>query len=208
MRVYDDFIPDFYQRALLHHFCLVKFDYSVNCLVPRHPGTIIDPPQPIPRHSNGLAAMVYDENRVLESESFAIFQPVLTRLHDEVGSFHLVRVRFGINVSDGLFGGVHQPHIDMHDKHHVLLYYVNDSDGDTVLYEQTHDHAGPREAVPPTFDVAATVTTRQGRPVVFDGFQYHSSATPIETPARMFINVDFVLEADVPTGPSRRTVVL
>ena len=60
------------------------------------------------------------------------------------------------------------PHIDLDEgeRHIVVLYYVKDSDGDTVIYnERTESN---------TYTVKQKVTPKQGRVVIFDGGQYHT----------------------------------
>ena len=65
------------------------------------------------------------------------------------------------------------PHIDLNEgeRHIVVLYYVKDSDGDTVIYnERTESN---------TYTVKQKVTPKQGRVVIFDGSQYHTAQQAI-----------------------------
>ena len=65
------------------------------------------------------------------------------------------------------------PHIDLEEgeRHIVVLYYVKDSDGDTVIYnERTESN---------TYTVKQKVTPKQGRVVIFDGSQYHTAQQAI-----------------------------
>ena len=67
------------------------------------------------------------------------------------------------------------PHIDLDEgeRHIVVLYYVKDSDGDTVIYnERTESN---------TYTVKQKVTPKQGRVVIFDGGQYHTAQQAINT---------------------------
>ncbi len=61
------------------------------------------------------------------------------------------------------------PHIDLDEgeRHIVVLYYVKDSDGDTVIYNQRTESD--------TYTVKQKVTPKQGRVVIFDGGQYHTA---------------------------------
>ena len=82
------------------------------------------------------------------------------------------------------------PHIDIHQPHTVFLYYVNDCDGDTVLYNYKSKY---KEDVPVYEDVKIThrVTPKQGRVLVFDGMTWHASTQPTKGP-RCIINFDMV----------------
>ena len=71
------------------------------------------------------------------------------------------------------------PHIDLFDKHLVILYYVTDADGDTVIYKNKYSKKDPI----PFFDdlkESKRVTPKQGRVVLFDGSHWHTSIQPKE----------------------------
>jgi hypothetical protein len=70
------------------------------------------------------------------------------------------------------------PHIDSLEPHTVGIYYVNDSDGDTTLF----DNEG---------NVVKTVSPKQGRFLVFDGKYFHAGRHPILANKRIVINFNF-----------------
>ncbi len=77
---------------------------------------------------------------------------------------------------------VDSPHTDMQFKHFVMLYYVCDSDGDTIIYnEKTISEKG--------FTVQKKVTPKQGRVVLFDGALYHTAQQPNHN-IRCVVNYD------------------
>jgi len=82
------------------------------------------------------------------------------------------------------------PHIDIYEPHTVFLYYVNDSDGDTLLYNYKSKY---KEDVPAYEDIKIVhrVTPKQGRVIVFDGMTWHSSTQPTQGP-RCIVNFDMV----------------
>ena len=73
--------------------------------------------------------------------------------------------------------GVDTPHLDRTEPHLVFLYYVNDSDGDTVIYNYKSKSA---EDIPFFEDIKELkrVTPKQGRVVVFDGLHWHTAEQP------------------------------
>lgn len=82
-------------------------------------------------------------------------------------------------------------HVDRPDEHWVCLYYVNDSDGDTVLFKQTKEDVGSIEGYKnANFEVLQRVTPKKGRAIVFNGNRYHSSTAPTEG-VRCILNFDF-----------------
>ncbi len=75
---------------------------------------------------------------------------------------------------------IQEPHIDIKDTPHwVCLYYVNDSDGDTIFYQ--NDKITEIKRISP----------KKGRIAFFDGSVYHSGSKPSTTP-RGVINISFL----------------
>ena len=64
------------------------------------------------------------------------------------------------------------PHIDLDEgfEHIVVLYYVIDSDGDTIIYNERTQS--------PSYTEKQRVSPKQGRVVIFEGGQYHTAAQP------------------------------
>jgi hypothetical protein len=70
------------------------------------------------------------------------------------------------------------PHVDRLESHTVAIYYVNDSDGDTTIF----DNDG---------NIIQTVSPRRGRFLVFDGSYFHAGRHPILADKRIIINFNF-----------------
>ncbi len=73
------------------------------------------------------------------------------------------------------------PHIDIVDDHFVILYYVCDSDGDTIIYNE--------KVKSDSYTIQKRITPKQGRVVVFDGSYYHTAEQPIDN-IRCVVNYD------------------
>ena len=72
------------------------------------------------------------------------------------------------------------PHIDIMDKNHIVgLYYVVDSDGDTIIYNERKESK--------TYTIKQKVTPKQGRIVIFDGGLYHTAEQPLNN-TRCIVN--------------------
>ena len=84
-------------------------------------------------------------------------------------------------------------HVDVTDVEHlVFLYYLNDSDGDTVISSEKHNPSRPRwHPRENNFEILEKVTPKKGRVVVFDGWLYHAAGVPKET-KRCVLNFDIV----------------
>lgn len=72
-------------------------------------------------------------------------------------------------------------HVDLKFPHHVLLYYLRDSEGYTYLFEDDEK------------TIIKKIKPKKGRVVFFDGSIKHCSSTPIET-TRAVINFDLSVD--------------
>ncbi len=76
---------------------------------------------------------------------------------------------------------VDTPHIDILDRSDffVVLYYVCDSDGDTIIYNERKKSD--------QYTIKQRVSPKQGRVVIFDGRLYHTAEQPLNN-TRCIVN--------------------
>ena len=68
------------------------------------------------------------------------------------------------------------PHIDLLNRSHIVaLYYIIDSDGDTIIYNEREDKGIDADL----YTIKERVTPKQGRIVIFDGGLYHTAEQPL-----------------------------
>ena len=72
------------------------------------------------------------------------------------------------------------PHIDFLDKHKVILYYITNSDGETILFK--NDGKTIMEKIEP----------KKGRFICFDGDTPHSANNPVKSANRIVMNLNYV----------------
>ena len=92
-------------------------------------------------------------------------------------------LQFPINTD----GTIDKPHIDIHGKteFRVALYYVCDSDGDTVIYNEKEQSE--------KYTIKQRVTPKQGRVVIFNGHLYHTAEQPTKSNTRCIVNYNLGL---------------
>ncbi len=110
--------------------------------------------------------------------------------------FHeLIRIRLGMFPRTMLEAPYHNPHVDFYEPHIVGLYYVNDSDGDTVVFNETFEtvtiEQSAERANAGSFTELARISPKKGRMVFFDGKHYHASMHPREHDHRVVVTFDF-----------------
>jgi hypothetical protein len=83
-------------------------------------------------------------------------------------------------------------HIDLPYDHLVVLYYVVDSDGDTLIVDKTREgnieeyHHNVED-----YNIIQRVKPKRGRAVIFDGKYYHTAEQPTQN-MRCIINFNII----------------
>ncbi len=133
----------------------------------------------------GWLHMIFKEGRWHTHEPHLFINSinsVLTRAGEN--RFEVFRARLVMNTiaPQALINGAH---VDSDMPHRTALFYINDSDGDTILYDQFLSGAvGPKS-------VHQTITPVANRLVCFDGLRYHSGTLPTSTARRIVLNVNY-----------------
>lgn len=149
---------------------------------------------------NGSFYHLAMNNGMINSEIGHILESCFMVAMDKTGiSFNkLRRIRIGL-IPICPINNVNPPHIDMESPHRVALWYLNESDGDTVLYNERYDlnyekrNCGSyyREVLNQNVTINRHFQPEENKMIVFDGLTYHSSSTPKETKRRIAVNYVF-----------------
>lgn len=124
------------------------------------------------------------------SEDFKNVSWVLNRLSQTARYEFLIDevVRVRANLLTGINDKTpHEAHVDYYGDHYVAVYYVNDCDGDLIIYNETFDENIER---PTTFTIKSRITPKKGMLVCFNGRHFHSTTYPT-TPYRISLVYNF-----------------
>lgn len=105
----------------------------------------------------------------------------------DLDNHNVYRVKLNMLTNNRKFQlGCYNPaHVDEAEKEHmVIVYYFNDTDGDTWIFNETHGS---------TFDkltVKHKISPKKGRAVAFPGKYFHASSNPIDTDVRCVMNIN------------------
>jgi hypothetical protein len=195
--VIDDFIPEIYQESIYQLMTGSEFnwtfhDYSVN------DGSLEDLYQidsPYQEHVQ-MRHVFVRENDIL-SPHFKYIAPLLGSYtkHTESSLNGMFRIKAnllvrqpgprnqmphadGMNEVDGQITGIGKK---------TLLYYVNESDGETVFYDK-YFYGKPLGNLG---NPVLSVTPKKGRAVLFDSNHLHAGTCPSDSKFRMVINCVF-----------------
>jgi hypothetical protein len=116
--------------------------------------------------------------------------PLIYALEEKTGVIakEVYRIRVALTTTVGK-PVQHFPHVDLNKPHKVLLYYVNDSDGDTFMFNETYSPED--EDLLPNLTLKERVEPKRNRAILFDGLTYHNSSSPVNNNERYIINIDF-----------------
>ena len=122
-----------------------------------------------------------DGNTVRNSESAPLaedlFRAILEKLNLNTGEILRVKANFQTQHRSKINGTHNTPHVDNETPHYTGIYYVNDCDGDTFLFDGTKE--------------IAKISPKKGRIVIFDGKTLHAGSHPYLSDFRMVINFNF-----------------
>jgi hypothetical protein len=150
----------------------------------------------------GFVNVIYEHNNAV-SEWYPFIKPLVFQIADAIGVtiFKLLRIRVGFLLPGSEPAKPATPHVDFFQPHYTACYYINDSDGDTVVYDQRLDAVEGQEInqdvvqdyVRKTkFTIAQTSVPRKGSVCVFDGKHFHSITAPFEYKKRFVLTVNWM----------------
>jgi len=125
-----------------------------------------------------------------------LYEPITSLFTDVFKSFDLsdiyhTRIFLQLPLAEPYMKEHNGVHVDLPATmpHVAAVYYVNGSDGETIIYEQTSDVVAGKTYI--KLDEHARVKPKRGRMVLFDGLRYHCSSQP-KINYRCIINFDLL----------------
>jgi len=134
--------------------------------------------------------IINKETGITPSNYYNLIYPIFYFLEERTGLSikDVTRIKANLLMPvNGSVGGVHHPHIDQETPEtKTLIYYVKDSDGDTITYNEYYDGTKQNK-----FTIEKQVTPKKGTAVLLDTMRFHSSSLPIKYDSRCVINFVF-----------------
>jgi hypothetical protein len=201
--VVDNFLPEIYQSAF--YSILTEptsiFTYTFNKYSVNASGNsdawkhLFYTDVPTQEHIQFNRTFIKD-NKIVNEEYYKYFAPLVacfeTHTNTKVGNIIRIKANLLLNQEGPK---LQPPHVDglrlVDDKpvcmgKKSLIYYVNNSDGDTILYNERFT-GGPVGRVTEQL----RVTPKKGRAIIFDSNQLHSGCAPTNKAYRVVINCIF-----------------
>lgn len=122
------------------------------------------------------------------SPVYSLVLPIIWFFEKESGLTvkNILRIKANCLTNNGNDIKYNAPHIDVTKPGYAsLIYYVNDSDGDTILFNEYY------EGYPiSTFSQQKQITPKKGKLVMFPSKLFHSGNFPVLSPFRSVINLN------------------
>ena len=175
IKVIDDFLTPSYFEEI--HRLLTGWDFDWYCQPNLAPGL------PGPPRVNFSHNFYLDEVR---SPHCALILPFMYQVKDICGAKELLRCRADMTVvhPDKI---KHPPHVDFQFPHYSSVFYVNESDGETVMYNERWD-----KKYPDTLTDSQVIEPKPNHVIIFDGDIIHTGHSPVNHQTRVILNSNYV----------------
>jgi len=197
--IIDDVIPKLYQDEI-ESFLLEKQPWYYQSDITFSDGHLreLDKMGLSPDRRPGLGSLIFDPSKGFGTPNH-ILTPILysaiSQTQYTLNQILLIRGFMSMAVPADKLNKIDKPHVDRYQNHIVCLYYVNDADGDTVIFNKTANYMFEdpltKELNPNELPILQTITPKKGRCVLFDGRYFHASTQPT-TGIRCVVNFNFV----------------
>tara|TARA_Y100000004_G_scaffold197178_1_gene270227 strand:+ start:2830 stop:3423 length:594 start_codon:yes stop_codon:yes gene_type:complete len=172
--IIDDVIPKTHQDLIEKRFCKTPITYTFN---------------PEIGHINFRKGTNFGFSKQLKDNTYIdplyyLIEPIayasLKMIDKKLSLISLARI---FTTTGGTRTKKDVLHTDSSFPHNVILYYINDADGDTILFDLFNDNPDNKTNFSSYGEeheqkIKKSVTPKKGRVVIFNGLRYHCATRP------------------------------
>ena len=194
IKIYDNFLPKHLENNIEQRLTASDFPWYYNDHTTGNYKQTMAISDNIKDYQQWIHLFYSYDNSESEFISFknSEFTHIIDRLKDGIQSYmgwtspHLYRIKanFQFPFPDNKPEYFNQPHCDFEDSEFITtaIYYVNDSDGDTLFFDNETE-----------LNIIDKVTPKKGRLVMFNSTTLHAGQHPIKSNRRIIINLNFMV---------------
>lgn len=183
VEVIDDFLCKSYHELLFNELCTSNVPWYFNSNITTDIQSTINGKSIL--NGFGFSHTIWENNRPTDSSYLGLILPLIYQIKDYLKASNIMRVRFDLTLynPDIL---MHSPHTDYKNNHYSAIYYLNESSGNTIIFNEkyTDDHNEQ-------LTIKENIFPKANRLVVFDGSYLHTGHCPFENNARLIINSNY-----------------
>jgi hypothetical protein len=180
----DDAVSKLYQDKIEHEILNIPWQYQKN---------IATGYSYHPHPTMGFFHSLFNSGQPQSQRFYSLF-PLLLEACEKGGVpfTQMLRVQTFMHVPYQPAAKYDGIHLNIPDPHIVGLYYVNDTDGDTVLFDKTTNEI-PYGTLTDDHEINeyVRVSPKKGRMLFFNGNRWHSSTSPSKN-IRCILTFDFI----------------
>jgi len=166
-----------------------EFPWYWQSYVSLPPWCVINDPRAL--ETFGWNHQVYNKETEFKGDFLEAFAPVLQQIKNYADTkIEFIRIRLSMKVFKKGFtkNNYNLPHIDYNFPHKTVIFYLNDSDGPTWIFNEIFN--GKEE--PLEFTVKETIDPKENRMILIEGLQYHTASNPIDSDRRVILNINYI----------------
>ena len=139
----------------------------------------------------GFSRNLWDEKRGPIDQYTPFIEPMLFQILDIIDCDNILRARIDMVTWSGKEDFIHPAHIDTKFPNTAAIFYVNDSDGDTIFYNVKREDV-PKDKDYRDLEEYDRVSPKANRLVIFNGNQLHTGSSPTKHKTRILINSNYI----------------
>ena len=179
IRIIDDFLEAEYFAILYNHITSTQFPwyYQDNISLPSPDNTTYN--------KFGFDHLIYEEGMSIKDID-KIVLPLLNQIMSNVEHSKLIRCRLDMTINRNNTNPL-EAHVDFNIPHITTIFYLMNSDGNTILYNEEHNGV---EKTNDDLTIHQEIEPKANRLLIFDGLTWHTGHTPCYNNRRILINTN------------------
>jgi hypothetical protein len=147
--------------------------------------------------SYGFTHVAWDSDQGKVSDIIYLIAPITESFEAKTGTsvnnFLRIKVNLQTPLIDYTYNNYNGAHIDRFEPHKTIIYYVNDSDGETVIFDNVYNPNDQSTWYPDVNLKIKEKITPIANSLYYleNGLTYHSGSNPIKSQRRITININF-----------------
>jgi hypothetical protein len=184
--VIDDFLSSTYHKEIEAHLLSFNFEWYYQSNI-----TDTKKINDTDVNQHGFTHwFMHPETGMVNSSIAHLIRPLLLQIQDTLNAKRIIRARADMTMLANK-KYIHSPHVDFPFPNISAVYYVNNSDGNTIIYKETTDN--PNADIPKKLTIVDEVEPIANRLLLFDGFTLHTGSSPLKNKNRVLINSNYQL---------------
>ena len=195
MRIIEELIPKSWQLALLESMQDVTWIHQKGTSYQTVPTNFVHG-MDVFVDENTIDSIQFVHYAILQNDRsfmFSYLRPLTYMIEDAIDKtitrIHRIKINHQSPIPNFNKDNYNIPHVDdVNYRLWTLIYYINDSDGDTFLFNEHYPTTGEHIS---KLTLLSRITPKMGKAIVFPSTQFHAGSNPINSPGRYVINITF-----------------